>query len=123
VGLLDQLWKAIGEVEFSRTCGQHLQRRHRRPSNSNANPWRLDFDWRWCARGLELGCLFSINPDAHSTDEIDNIQWGVLMTRKGAVPKDSVLNTMSLAQFDVHLRRRKESQTARPKRPGARKHA
>jgi DNA polymerase (family X) len=89
----------------------------------HGNPWRLDLDWRWCARGLELGCLFSIKPDAHSTDEIDNIQWGVLMARKGAVPKDRVLNTMSLAQFDVHLGRRKESQTARPKRPGARKHA
>jgi DNA polymerase (family 10) len=82
----------------------------------NANPWRLDLDWRWCARGLELGCMFSINPDAHSTEEIDNIQWGVLMARKGAVPKDRVLNTMSLAQFEAHLRRRKENQTARPKR-------
>jgi hypothetical protein len=29
---------------------------------------------RWCERALELGCLFSINPDAHSTEEIDNIQ-------------------------------------------------
>ena len=82
----------------------------------NANPWRLDLDWRWCARGLELGCLFSINPDAHSTGEIDNIQWGVLMARKGAVPKDRVLNTLSLAQFEAHLRQRKEGQIARPKR-------
>ena len=81
----------------------------------NANPWRLDLDWRRCARGLELGCMFSINPDAHSTEEIDNIQWGVLMARKGAVPKDRVLNTKNLAQFEAHLRR-KENQTARPKR-------
>ncbi|HEX5279907.1 MAG TPA: PHP domain-containing protein, partial [Micropepsaceae bacterium] len=40
----------------------------------NANPWRLDIDWRWCSRALELGCMFSINPDAHSTEEIDNIR-------------------------------------------------
>ena len=79
----------------------------------NANPWRLDLDWRWCARGLELGCLFSVNPDAHSTEEIDNVQWGVLMARKGAVPADRVLNTLSLAQFDAHLRRRKENRTTR----------
>jgi DNA polymerase (family 10) len=58
----------------------------------NAHPWRLDLDWRWCERALELGCMLSINPDAHSTEEIDNIQWGVLMARKGAVPKDRVLN-------------------------------
>jgi DNA polymerase (family X) len=41
----------------------------------NANPWRLDLEWRWCQRGLELGCMFSIDPDAHSTDEIDNVAW------------------------------------------------
>src|SRR6185295_6129305 len=48
----------------------------------NANPWRLDLDWRWHARALELGCMFSINPDAHSTAEIDLVRWGVLMARK-----------------------------------------
>ena len=73
----------------------------------NAHPWRLDVDWRWCERGLELGCLFSINPDAHSTEEIDNIQWGVLMARKGAVPKARVLNALGLAKFREHLRSRK----------------
>lgn len=30
----------------------------------NANPWRLDLDWRWHQKALELGCTFSINPDA-----------------------------------------------------------
>lgn len=75
----------------------------------NANPWRLDLDWRWCERGLELGCLFSIDPDAHSTDEIDNVGWGVLMARKGAVPKERVLNTLSLDQFAAHLEQRKHT--------------
>jgi DNA polymerase (family X) len=73
----------------------------------NANPWRLDLDWRWCTRALELGCMFSINPDAHSTDEIDNIKWGVLMARKGAVPKDRVLTAMNLPEFGAHLAQRK----------------
>jgi DNA polymerase (family 10) len=83
----------------------------------NANPWRLDLDWRWCERGLELGCLFSVNPDAHSTDEIDNVGWGVLMARKGGVPKDRVLNTLSLNQFAVHLEQRKHDiHQRRPKR-------
>src|SRR5205823_12532241 len=83
----------------------------------NANPWRLDIDWRWCARALELGCLFSINPDAHSTGEIDNIRWGVLMARKGAVPKDRVLNAMSLRDFGAWLQQRgKRSPSPRGKR-------
>ena len=30
----------------------------------NANPWRLDLDWRWHDIALKLGCLMSINPDA-----------------------------------------------------------
>ena len=58
-------------------------------------------------RALALGCLFSINPDAHSTEEIDNIQWGVLMARKGAVPKERVLNARSLSEFREHLQARK----------------
>jgi DNA polymerase (family X) len=73
----------------------------------NAHPWRLDMDWRWCERALELGCMFSINPDAHSTGEIDNIQWGVLMARKGAVSKERVLNALGLAEFGAFLKRRK----------------
>src|SRR5438270_6308886 len=47
-----------------------------------ANPWRLDIDWRRCAPPLELGRIFSIAPDGHSTAEIDTLRWGVLMARK-----------------------------------------
>ena len=36
----------------------------------NANPHRLDLDWRWHQRALELGCMMSINPDAHSIEEL-----------------------------------------------------
>ena len=73
----------------------------------NANPWRLDLDWRWCERAVQLGCVLSINPDAHSTTEIDNMKWGVLMARKGAVPKDRVLNALTRTEFEAHLRERK----------------
>ena len=47
----------------------------------NANPWRLDLDWRWHRRALELGCMMSINPDAHSTQEIDLTHWGIEAAR------------------------------------------
>jgi DNA polymerase (family 10) len=79
----------------------------------NAHPWRLDMDWRWCARALELGCLFSIDPDAHSTAEIDNLQWGVLMARKGGVSKDRVLNALSLDEFTRYLKERKQGTAPR----------
>jgi DNA polymerase (family X) len=43
----------------------------------NAHPWRLDLDWRWYQKALGYGCLFSINPDAHSILELDHMHWGV----------------------------------------------
>ena len=83
----------------------------------NAISWWLDLDWRWCECGLELECLFSIDPDAHSTDEVDHVGWGVLMARKGAVPKDRVLNAFSRDHFAAHLEQRKrDSHKPRPKR-------
>lgn len=72
----------------------------------NANPWRLDLDWRWHERALELGCMMSINPDAHSTDELDLTHWGVVMARKGGVPADRVLNALPLQKLKAHLRHR-----------------
>jgi DNA polymerase (family 10) len=75
----------------------------------NANPWRLDLDWRWHQKGLELGCLFSINPDAHSTAEVDLTKWGVAMARKGGVSSDRVLNALDLASFRAYLQARKDS--------------
>ncbi len=82
----------------------------------NAHPWRLDMDWRWCRRALELGRLFSIDPDAHSTKEIDNLRWGVVMARKGGVPKERVLNALSLDEFRDHLEMRKEGRKTSEKR-------
>jgi DNA polymerase (family 10) len=72
----------------------------------NANPHRLDLDWRWHRRALELGCMLSINPDAHSIAELDLTQWGVRVARKGGVPKSSVLNCMSLKEIGAYLRGR-----------------
>jgi DNA polymerase (family 10) len=73
----------------------------------NANPWRLDLDWRWHQTALQLGCLMSINPDAHSTGEIDLTHWGVVMARKGGVSKDRVLNCLSRKKIEEYLEQRR----------------
>jgi DNA polymerase (family 10) len=73
----------------------------------NANPWRLDLDWRWHRRALKAGCLVSINPDAHSTDEIDLTHWGVEQARKGGVPASRVLNGLTLQQITEYFTRRR----------------
>lgn len=83
----------------------------------NAHPWRLDLDWRWHQEALDQGCIFSINPDAHSIRELDHMHWGVEMARKGGVPAKRVLNAMRLTAFLAHLaRRRQTSYPARPRR-------
>jgi DNA polymerase (family X) len=73
----------------------------------NCNPNRLDLDWRWHRCALELGCTMSINPDAHSIRELGLVKWGIAMARKGAVPKQRILNTMSRQRMLAHLRARK----------------
>ena len=65
----------------------------------NANPWRLDLDWRWHRRALDLGCVLSINPDAHATDELDMMRWGIAQARKGGVPKQRILNCLRLPEL------------------------
>jgi DNA polymerase (family 10) len=79
----------------------------------NGNPWRLDLDWRWHQRAIELGCLFSINPDAHSIREIDSsTHWGVAVARKGGVTPDRVVNALDAGAFAQWLERRRTKRDA-----------
>lgn len=64
----------------------------------NANPWRLDLDWRWWRRAAEKGVLCSINPDAHHTDHLAFTAHGVRMARKGWLTAAQVLNTRPLPE-------------------------
>ncbi|MEY9418032.1 histidinol phosphatase-like PHP family hydrolase [Bradyrhizobium japonicum] len=75
----------------------------------NAHPWRLDLDWRWHQAALEVGCMLSINPDAHSMPELDHIHWGVQMARKGGVTADRVLNAMTLPEITRYLLQKRRS--------------
>jgi len=76
----------------------------------NASPYRLDLDWRWLRRAKELGILISINPDAHSLDGLDDVNYGVMIARKGWLAPEDVLNTYPAAEAARRLgRRRAES--------------
>jgi DNA polymerase (family 10) len=86
----------------------------------NGNPWRLDLDWRWLRRGIEFGCKFSINPDAHAVGEIaSSTRWGLAIARKSGMPADRVINALDRNEFACWLRMRKERMTSR--RGGGRK--
>ena len=72
----------------------------------NGNPYRLELDWRWHRKALQLGCVLSINPDAHSIAELDLVRWGIAIARKGGIAKKQVLNAMSLQAILSYLRKR-----------------
>ncbi len=58
----------------------------------NANPHRLDLDWRWCRRARDAGVKISINPDAHSAEGLEDVAYGVGIARKGWLTAADVLN-------------------------------
>ncbi|MBI2814369.1 MAG: DNA polymerase/3'-5' exonuclease PolX [Opitutae bacterium] len=73
----------------------------------NANPSRLDLDWRHWRKAAEKGLLTSINPDAHGTDQLAYHKVGVGAARKGWLTKDHVLNTRPLAAMKKWLAARR----------------
>lgn len=63
----------------------------------NANPRRLDMDWRLWRGAAEKGLMCAINPDAHSTDGLAYFEAGVNIARKGGIPPEQILNCRDCA--------------------------
>ena len=74
----------------------------------NANPWRLDLDWRWVHYALEKGVMLSINPDAHSTNGYADMRYGVLMGRKGGLSAEMTFNAKSREEVEAYFLQRKK---------------
>lgn len=74
----------------------------------NANPLRLDLDWRWHQYALEKGVLLSINPDAHRMEGLGDMQYGIHVARKGGLSADKCLNAFSLAQIEAFFQTKKK---------------
>jgi DNA polymerase (family 10) len=64
----------------------------------NADPHRLDMDWRWWRLAKEKGVKCVINPDAHSTEGLQNLYFGIGAARKGWLTRNDVVNCLSLKQ-------------------------
>ena len=75
----------------------------------NANPWRLDLDWRWVRYAMDQGVMLSINPDAHEMDGYSDMKYGVLAGRKGGLTKEMTLNTLSGEEIEAYFNKRKSS--------------
>jgi len=83
---------------------------HRVAIEINANPHRLDLDWRYIKQAKRAGCFFSVNPDAHHTSGIENIKYGIGIARKGWLGPGDVINTFTLAKFRRWLKDRGQPQ-------------
>jgi DNA polymerase (family 10) len=66
----------------------------------NANPYRLDIDWRFISACIEKGVQISINPDAHSIKGLDDVQYGIYVAQKGLLTKQMCFNAHSLNDIE-----------------------
>lgn len=82
----------------------------------NADPHRLDIDWRACRIAAEKGTMVSIGPDAHSPQGFDNLELGVAIARKGWLSASNVLNTRSADEVMAFASARRSQRAAPPAR-------
>jgi len=77
----------------------------------NANPFRLDLDWRWIGYAMEKGVMLSINPDAHEKTALNDMYYGTVSARKGGLTKEMTLNALSLADLMLWLQNKRSIHT------------
>nr|WP_225986676.1 DNA polymerase/3'-5' exonuclease PolX [Rufibacter sp. LB8] len=75
----------------------------------NANPWRLDIDWRWVEYALSQNVLLSINPDAHSMRGYEDMRYGVLVGRKGGLTPEMTFNAKGREEVVAYFAERKKA--------------
>ena len=75
----------------------------------NANPRRLDMDWRWWPLAREKGVRCAINPDAHRVEGFNCLWFGVAAARKGGLTRTDVINCLPLREVrdQIQSKRRK----------------
>jgi DNA polymerase (family 10) len=73
----------------------------------NADPHRLDIDWKACRIAAEKGAMVSIGPDAHSPQGFENLELGAAIARKGWLEPRHVLNTRTADEVLAFARARR----------------
>ncbi len=73
----------------------------------NANPLRLDLDWRWIDYALNKGVYLSINPDAHKKEGYHDMKYGVMVAQKGSLSKEFCLNAFDKEQLANYFNSKK----------------
>jgi DNA polymerase (family 10) len=75
----------------------------------NADPHRLDLDWRRLREARDAGVAISIGADAHNLAGLKHVEYGVAMARKGWLTRTDILNARPVEEFLTHASRRRAS--------------
>ncbi len=86
-----------------RRMGELNSEGHLKAVEINASPYRLDLDWRLCKFAKQQGVPICINPDAHDTEGLKDVWYGVQIARKGWLEAADVLNTRTGSQMETLL--------------------
>ena len=70
----------------------------------NGDPYRLDMEPRWIREARKRKIKFVISVDAHSTNALGNVKYGVGIARRGWVTKGEVLNALGMKAFQKAVR-------------------
>ncbi|RYY41299.1 MAG: DNA polymerase/3'-5' exonuclease PolX [Chitinophagaceae bacterium] len=73
----------------------------------NSSPVRLDMDWRYVDYALQKGVLLSINPDAHSFEDLHNLKYGVKVAQKGGLTKERNISSFTREEFEAFLSKKR----------------
>jgi len=74
----------------------------------NANPRRLDMDWRWWKTAKDQGVRCAINPDAHSVSGLQDLWFGIQIARKGWLTREDVINCLPTREVSTALRKKRD---------------
>ena len=85
-------------IETARQYGKVLE--------INGSRHRLDLDWRYIRSAKAQGLKFSLNPDAHAVDELDNVALAVNVAQKGGLVAEDIINTQSTSAMKAFLQKR-----------------
>ena len=73
--------------------------RHGKAVELNCNPHRFDLDWRYLALAESKGVPVPLCPDAHSTEGLWDIRWGVEVAAKGPLTAEDCPSAWSAEKF------------------------
>ena len=74
----------------------------------DGNWHRQDLDYRLAARALAAGCIFALDSDAHSIEELRFSDYAIAHARIASIPAERVINCWSNEQLEDWMARRRD---------------